>query len=61
MTIKSVIGVVLSRPILEADPEPEPIVRNNMTLAPGRGSMATFVGFRGTGVAARTAPAPGRP
>ena len=23
--------------MLEADPEPEPIVRNNMTLAPGAG------------------------
>ena len=61
MTIRSVIGVVLSRTMLEVESEPEPIVRNNMTLAPGRGSMARFVGFRGTGVGAPTVPAPGRP
>lgn len=48
MTIKSVIKVVLGRTVLDADPEPEPIVRNNMTLAPGRGSMATLRGPRGT-------------
>jgi cytochrome P450 len=50
MTIKSVIRVVLSRTMLEADPDPEPIVRNNMTLAPGRGSMATLRGQRGTAI-----------
>ena len=61
MTIKSVIRVVLGRTVLEADPAPEPIVRNNMTLAPGRGSMAKFVGFRGTRTRARTLPAPDRP
>lgn len=60
MTIKSVIRSVLLRTVLEVDPEPEAIVRNNMTLAPGRGAMATFVGFRGTGVSTRTAPTPGR-
>jgi cytochrome P450 len=48
MTIKSVIAVVFGRTLLEADAEPEPIVRNNMTLAPGRGSMATLRGHRGT-------------
>ena len=48
MTIKSVIGVVLSRAELETDPEPEPIVRNNMTLAPGRGATAILRGRRGT-------------
>jgi cytochrome P450 len=47
MTIKSVISVVLSRAVLEADPEPEPIVRNNMTLAPGRGATAILRGRRG--------------
>ena len=50
MTIKSVIRVVLSRTMLEADPDPEPIVRNNMTLAPGHGSMATLRGQRGTAI-----------
>lgn len=49
MTIKTVIGVVLSRTRLDPDTEQaEPIVRNNMTLAPGRGSMATLRGHRGT-------------
>lgn len=47
MTIKSVISVVLSRSVLEADPEPEPIVRNNMVLAPGRGATAVLRGRRG--------------
>jgi len=50
MTIKSVIGVVLSRSILEADSEPEPIVRNNMTLAPGRGATAILRGRRGIAI-----------
>ncbi|MFN8113855.1 MAG: cytochrome P450 [Solirubrobacterales bacterium] len=48
MTIRSVIAVVLSRAVLETDPEPEPIVRNNMTLAPGRGATAVLRGWRGT-------------
>ena len=50
MTIRSVIKVVLSRSVLEADPEPEPIVRNNMTLAPGRGATAILRGRRGIAV-----------
>jgi cytochrome P450 len=50
MTIKSVIRVVVSRAVLEADPEPEPIVRNNMTLAPGRGTTAILRGRRGTAI-----------
>ncbi len=54
MTIKSVIRVVLGRTVLEADPEPEPIVRNNMTLAPGRGSMATLRGRRGRPIRAES-------
>ncbi|MCB0876420.1 MAG: cytochrome P450 [Solirubrobacterales bacterium] len=59
MTIKSVIRVVLSRAVLEADPEPEPIVRNNMTLAPGLGATAVLRGRRGTGLRRRQ-PAPAR-
>ena len=47
LTIKSVLRTVLSRASLTADAEPEPIVRNNMTLAPGRGAMATVVRIRG--------------
>ncbi len=55
MTIKSVIRVVLSRTMIEADSDqPEPIVRNNMTLAPGRGSMATLRGRRGTTIRSTT-------
>jgi cytochrome P450 len=50
MTIKAVLRVVLSRAVLEADPEPEPIVRNNMTLAPGRGATAVLRGRRGTAI-----------
>jgi cytochrome P450 len=50
MTIKSVLKVVLSRAVLEADREPEPIVRNNMTLAPGRGATAVLRGRRGTAI-----------
>ena len=50
MTIRSVIKVVLSRSVLEADPEPEPIVRNNMTLAPGRGATAILRGRRGIAI-----------
>jgi len=46
MTIRSVIRVVTGRTILEADAEPEPIVRNNMTLAPGNGATVTLAGFR---------------
>jgi cytochrome P450 len=47
MTIKSVLRTVLTRSSLVTDPEPEPIVRNNMTLAPGRGATVTLVGRRG--------------
>lgn len=43
LTIKTVLRSVLTRARLEADPEPEPIIRNNMTLAPGRGASATLV------------------
>ena len=49
MTIKRVLATVLSRATLVAEGEPEPIVRNNMTLAPGRGTRVTLVGKRGTG------------
>jgi hypothetical protein len=55
LTIKSVLRTVLSRVRLEADAAPEPIVRNNMTLAPGRGATATLVGERGVR-ARRSAP-----
>jgi len=48
LTIKSVLRTVLSRAWLEADSTPEPIVRNNMTLAPGRGARAVLRGKRGT-------------
>jgi len=47
LTIKSVLRTVLSRARLETDADPEPIVRNNMTLAPGRGATVTLVGLRG--------------
>ena len=47
LTIKSVLRTVLSRAKLETETEPEPIVRNNMTLAPGRGATATLIGSRG--------------
>lgn len=47
LTIRTVLRTVLDRVRLESDPEPEPIVRNNMTLAPGRGATATLVGSRG--------------
>lgn len=47
LTIKTVLRTVLTRAVLKADGEPEAIVRNNMTLAPGRGATATLVGFRG--------------
>ncbi len=50
LTIKSVLRAVLGRVRLESDSDPEPIVRNNMTLAPGRGAMATVVGSRGVPV-----------
>lgn len=56
MTIKSVLRTVLSRIELSVDPAPEPIVRNNMTLAPGRGAEATVVGRRGTGIRDRRTP-----
>ena len=59
MTITTVIRVVLSRAVLEADPEPEPIVRNNMTLAPGRGATAILRGRRGTAIS-REAPSQAR-
>lgn len=48
LTIKTVLRIVLLRTSLTADPEPEPIVRNNMTLAPGRGATVTLLGHRGT-------------
>jgi len=54
LTIKSVVRTVLSRVRLEADPAPEPIVRNNMTLAPGGGATATVVGSRGVGIKGRS-------
>ena len=50
LTIKTVLGTVLERVRLEADSEPEPIIRNNMTLAPGRGATVTMVGSRGARV-----------
>jgi cytochrome P450 len=50
MTIKSVLRVVLGRVVLEVEPDPEPIVRNNMTLAPGNGATAILRGERGTRV-----------
>ena len=53
LTIKSVLRAVLSRARLGADAAPEPIVRNNMTLAPGRGATVTVLGPRGV-------PAPSR-
>jgi cytochrome P450 len=46
LTIKTVLRTVLGRTRLETTAEPEPIVRNNMTLAPGRGALATVVGAR---------------
>jgi cytochrome P450 len=46
LTIKTVLRTVLGRTRLETAEEPEPIVRNNMTLAPGRGALATVVGAR---------------
>lgn len=52
MTIKRVLTTVLSRATLAADAEPEPVVRNNMTLAPGRGARVTLVGLRGAGARA---------
>ena len=54
LTIKSVLRTVLTRAVLTADADPEPIVRNNMTLAPGRGAMATVSGFRGVAAGAGT-------
>jgi len=54
LTIKSVLRTVLSRVRLEADSEPEAIVRNNMTLAPGRGARAVLVGARGVGMPRRS-------
>jgi cytochrome P450 len=47
LTIKSVLRTVLTRSSLTVEAEAEPIVRNNMTLAPGRGATATLVGRRG--------------
>lgn len=47
LTIRSVLRTILTRASLTVDAEPEPIVRNNMTLAPGRGTRATLVGRRG--------------
>jgi cytochrome P450 len=50
LTIKTVLRTVLERVRLEAEQAPEPIVRNNMTLAPGRGATVTLTGSRGTRV-----------
>jgi cytochrome P450 len=47
LEIRTVLRAVLTRASLTVDDEPEPIVRNNMTLAPGRGATATLVGRRG--------------
>lgn len=47
LTIKRVLTTVLSRATLVAEGDDEPIVRNNMTLAPGRGARVTLVGKRG--------------
>jgi cytochrome P450 len=58
MTIKRVLTTVLARATLVADGDAEPIVRNNMTLAPGRGARVTLVGKRGT-AARKRAPVPG--
>ncbi len=60
MTIKTVISTVLDRAVLEANPDPEPIVRNNMTLAPGYGATATLVGPRRSRVRS-TEPSPVKP
>jgi cytochrome P450 len=49
LTIRTVLRTVLSKARLEADSGPEPIVRNNMTLAPGRGATATLVRSIGAG------------
>ena len=57
-TIKTVIRTVLQRATVVAEGEDEPIVRNNMTLAPGRGTTVTVLGSRGTGARNR-APVPG--
>jgi cytochrome P450 len=56
LTIKSVLRTVLTRSSLTVETEAEPIVRNNMTLAPGRGATATLVGRRGE-PARQTSPA----
>jgi cytochrome P450 len=53
LEIRTVLRTVLTRASLTVDAEPEPIVRNNMTLAPGRGATATLVGRRGRPVRAR--------
>lgn len=58
LTIKTVLRTVLGRARLEAAGEAEQIVRNNMTLAPGRGSMATLIGARGVRVRSRPAGVP---
>ena len=58
LTIKTVIRTVLQRATVVAEGEDEPIVRNNMTLAPGRGTTVTVLGSRGTGARNR-APVPG--
>lgn len=50
LTIKRVLATVLGRATLVADGGPEPIVRNNMTLAPGRGTRVTVVGKRSSGI-----------
>ncbi len=46
LTIKTVLRTVLERSRMEVDDAPEPIVRNNMTLAPGRGATVTLTGPR---------------
>ncbi len=50
MTIKTVLKTVLGRVTLVAEGDPEPIVRNNMTLAPGRGTRVTLAGKRSAAV-----------
>lgn len=59
LTIKTVLRAVLGRTRLEAQGGPEPIVRNNMTLAPGRGARATVVGPRRPRIRPRQSPVVG--
>lgn len=50
LAIKRALATVLGRVTLVAEGGPEPIVRNNMTLAPGRGARVTVAGRRGSRV-----------